>query len=478
MAKKRLNPLDASWLLVESQRTPMHVAGLQIFTLPKDAPPHFMRELFEYIRSFPVKTPPFNYRLTQSPLSKLAPAWEVVSDLDIDYHVRHSALPAPGGERELGILISRLHSLPLDMKRPLWECHIIEGLENRRFAIYIKAHHSLLDGMAAVRITRDTLSEDPEARTVPPPWARKLPSKPPKIDGVTVAPQNQLLQQWLAQFKTLPGVMRSLRSLLRSGTRRDSRLIAPYTAPKSVFNVPVTGQRRFATQSLDFARIRRLCDASGGTVNDVVMALCAAAIRRYLQEINAMPDAALIANLPVSVRPKDDDGAGNAISSILVSLGTDIPDIKARFEHIRASALAAKEHLQSMPRAAINNYTMLLMAPFMLGQVSGLTSIQRPMFNVVISNVPGFAKPLYMNGAKLDALYPVSLIFNGQALNITVFTYVDKLAFSFTADRASLPHVQRLSVYTGEALEEMERVFGSAKAKRAAKRGGRPLPSV
>lgn len=464
---KKLNPLDASWLLVESAQTPMHVAGLQIFTLPKNAPESFMRDLFEYFRGFPVKAAPFNYRLVRSRLSKLAPAWEVVNELDIDYHVRHSALPVPGGERELGILISRLHSIQLDPRRPLWECHIIEGLENNRFAIYIKAHHSMLDGMAAVRITRDTLSEDPATENVPPPWARKLPPRAPKVDGgVSVAPMNQLASQWAGQFKSLQGVLRSLRSLTRGG-KTSAGLVAPYTAPRSVFNVAVTGQRRFATQSLDFARIRKLCEATGGTVNDVVMALCAAAIRRYLEEISALPDKPLIANLPVSVRPKDDEGEGNAISTILVSLGTDIPDVKARFEHIRESALAAKEHLQTMPRAAINNYTMLLMAPFMLGQVMGLTSIKRPMFNVVISNVPGFKNPLYLNGARLDALYPVSLIFNGQALNITVFTYVDKLNFSFTADRASLPHVQRLSVYTGEALEEMEKVFGLSAQARA-----------
>ena len=468
---KKLNPLDASWLLVESPQTPMHVAGLQIFTLPKNASPQFMRELFEYFRSFPVKTPPFNYRLVRSPLAKPSPAWETVNDLDIDYHVRHSALPAPGGERELGILISRLHSIQLDPRRPLWECHIIEGLENNRFAIYIKAHHSMLDGMAAVRITRDTLSEDPNAQNVPPPWARKLPPRAPKVEGVvTVAPLNQLANQWLAQFKTLAGVTRSLRSLMRGGKTGDG-LVAPYTAPQSVFNVPVTGQRRFATQRVDFARIRRLCEATGGTVNDVVMALCSASIRRYLQEMAALPERPLVANLPVSVRPKDDDGEGNAISTILVSLGTDIPDVKARFEHIRTSALAAKEHLQTMPRAAINNYTMLLMAPFMVGQVTGITSIKRPMFNVVISNVPGFKNPLYLNGAELDALYPVSLIFNGQALNITVFTYVDKLAFSFTADRASLPHVQRLSVYTKDALDEMEQEFGlTTKPRKATRR--------
>ena len=466
----KLNVLDGSWLLIESPRTPMHVAGLQVFKLPKDAPANFMRELFAWFRGFAVTAPPFNYRLQQSRLAKLSPAWETIGekDLDMDYHVRHSALPAPGGERELGVLISRLHSIPLDMSRPLWECHVIEGLENNRFALYMKAHHSLLDGMAAVKITQSTLSESPDAKNMPPPWARKIEPRAPRTDRVAVSPLNQLLAQLSAQFKTVPGVYKSLSQLASAAMQKsDTALVAPYTAPKCVLNGPIGGARRFATQSYAFSRIRALCDETGGTVNDIVLAVCAGGLRRYLSEMNELPDKPLIANLPVSVRPKDDENAGNAISTMLVSLATDVVDVKERLEAIRASTQKGKEHLQAMPRAAINNYTMLMMAPFMLGQITGFGArANRPMFNVVISNVPGPKKRLYLNGAEMEALYPVSLIFNGQALNITVFTYADVLNFSYTADRASLPHVQRLAVYTGEALAEMESVFGLAKKKK------------
>jgi WS/DGAT/MGAT family acyltransferase len=186
--------------------------------------------------------------------------------------------------------------------------------------------------------------------------------------------------------------------------------------------------------------------------------------------MNALPEQPLIANLPVSVRPKDDgDSGGNAISTMLASLATDEPDVRARLETIKASTIRGKEHLQSMPRAAINHYTTLIMLPFMVGQLTGRINVKRPMFNTVVSNVPGPKNPLYFNGAEMEAVYPVSLIFDGQALNITVLSYADRINWSFTACRTSLPHVQRLAVYTGDAVDELEDALtGATKRKRKA----------
>ncbi|HZP11923.1 MAG TPA: wax ester/triacylglycerol synthase family O-acyltransferase [Nevskiaceae bacterium] len=468
---RRLNMLDASWLLVESPETAMQVAGLQIFRLPKNAPSDFMQKFVAYLRSFPVSTPPFNYRLARGAMAKLAPAWETVRDVDIDYHLRHSALPAPGGERELGVLISRLHSIALDKTKPLWECHVIEGLEPTkdgagRFALYIKAHHSLLDGMAAVRIIQSTLSEDPNFEEVPPPWSRPVP-KVPRAERMPVSP----LEQMREQFGGLPSAIRALR-IMRAVRKKkgEEGLVAPYTSPPSILNTRVTAQRRVATQSHDLARYKKLAQLGDCTLNDIVLAICGGALRRYLSEMNALPEKPLIANLPVSVRPKDDgEGAGNAISTMLASLATDVPDVRERLEVIKQSTVRGKEHLQSMPRAAITHYTTLIMLPFMVGQLTGRINIKRPMFNTVVSNVPGPKNPLYFNGAEMEAVYPVSLIFDGQALNITVLSYADRINWSFTACRTSLPHVQRLAVYTGEAVDELEDVLnGSAKKRRKA----------
>jgi WS/DGAT/MGAT family acyltransferase len=463
---RRLNMLDASWLLVESPETAMQVAGLQIFRLPKNAPSDFMQKFVAYLRSFPVSTPPFNYRLARGALAKLAPAWETVRDVDIDYHLRHSALPAPGGERELGVLISRLHSIPLDKTRPLWECHVIEGLEDNRFALYIKAHHSLLDGMAAVRIIQSTLSEDPSFEEVPPPWSRPVP-KVPRAERMPVSPLEQLREQ----FGGLPSAIRALRIMRAARKKKGGEgLIAPYTAPPSVLNTRVTAQRRVATQSHDLARYKKLAQLGECTLNDIVLAICGGALRRYLSEMNALPEKPLIANLPVSVRPKDDaEGGGNAISTMLATLATDEPDIRARLETIKASTVSGKEHLQGMPRAAITHYTTLIMLPFMVGQLTGRINTKKPMFNTVVSNVPGPKNKLYFNGAEMEAVYPVSLIFDGQALNITVLSYADRIDWSFTACRSSLPHVQRLAVYTGEAVDELEGALtGATRKKRKA----------
>jgi diacylglycerol O-acyltransferase len=462
-AMRRLNMLDASWLLVESPETAMQVAGLQIFRIPDDAPGDFMQKFVAYLRAFPVTTPPFNYRLARGALSRLAPAWETVRDVEIDYHLRHSALPSPGGERELGVLISRLHSIPLDKTRPLWECHVIEGLENRRFALYIKAHHSLLDGMAAVRIIQSTLSEDPDFQDVPPPWSRPIP-KVPRPERVPVSP----LEQMREQFGALPGAVKALRAmrLRRKDRQSDDGLVAPYTAPPSVLNTRVKAHRRVATQTHELARYKKLAESCECTLNDIVLTVCGGALRRYLREMNALPEKPLVANLPVSVRPIDDgEGGGNAISTMLATLATDVPDIRARLEAIRESTRRGKEHLQSMPRAAINHYTTLIMLPFMVGQLTGRINLRRPMFNTVVSNVPGPKNRLYFNGAAMEAVYPVSLIFDGQALNITVLSYADRINWSFTACRNSVPHVQRLAVYTGEALDELEQALSTPKKK-------------
>ena len=169
---KRLKPLDAAWLYVETRDMPMHVAGLQIFSPPKNAGPDFLHRVVAEFKSTRELVPPWNLRLAPSPLRALLPAWEVDRHVDLDYHVRHSALPSPGGERELGVLVSRLHSNQLDFHRPLWECHIIEGLEGGRFALYTKMHHALMDGIAGMRMIQRSMSESPRQRKIEPPWKR------------------------------------------------------------------------------------------------------------------------------------------------------------------------------------------------------------------------------------------------------------------------------------------------------------------
>jgi diacylglycerol O-acyltransferase / wax synthase len=463
---KRLNPLDASWLAVDSLDTPMHVGSLLIFQVPPDAGEDFAQKLFAHLKSSTEIHPPWNLKLKSPALRRVLPVWEYEEDIDMDYHIRHSALPRPGGERQLGVLVSRLHGRQLDFTRPLWEATLIEGLENNRIALYTKMHHSLVDGISGMRMLQRTMGDSPAAsRKLPPPWAAPPPERkhngdelPPSPEGALTSVVNGLRKQ----VGSVPELTRALTRLVRGGDNHD--LIAPFAAPVSVLNHRITGARRFATQQYDLAHLKTLAKKADATLNDVVLWLCSTALRRFLKEAHHLPGRALTAGIPVNVRPADDQEAGNAISFIMANLGTDIADPRKRLKAIVQSTRIAKDHLQSLPRSALTQYTMLVMAPYILSLVTGIGGRTRPVFNVTVSNVPGPDKPLYFQGARLEAMYPLSLLAHGGALNITCVSYDGKVNFGFTGARDTLPHMQRLSVYTGEALEELEKMVGAKQA--------------
>ena len=458
---KRPGTLDASWLAVESEDTPMHVGNLQIFSLPENAPETFLRDMLVKMKSDGQIAPPWCYKLAfPGYLGRvLAPSWKVDKGIDLDYHVRHSALPRPGSERELGILVSRLHSHPLDFSRPLWECHIIEGLENNRFALYTKMHHSLIDGISGVRLLQRVLSTDPNDTNMLPPWAvrpeRTRASKSDTEASMTAA-LAQAKEALKLQADMAPRLVKAMSRLVNSVRHPEDGLTAPFAGPVSILNHRVTGQRRFATQHYQLDRLKKVAQAAEGSLNDIVLYLCSTALRRFLLESGNIPDAPLTAGIPVNIRPADDQGTGTQISFMIASLATDQDDPIVRLQHIKQSIRSAKEHLQKLPRKALTQYTMLLMSPYILQLMSGMGGRMRPVFNVTISNVPGPEEPLYFQGAKLEAMYPVSLIAHGGALNITCLSYAGSLNFGYTGCRDTLPSMQRLAVYTGEALDELE----------------------
>lgn len=456
---KKLNTMDASWLMVESRETPMHVANLAIFSLPKDAPADFMQQLVTRAKASKEFVSPWNLKLRGGVIGKLAPMWVEDHDIDMDYHFRHSALPQPGGERELGILVSRLHSHQLDFGRPPWECHIIEGLENGRAALYVKMHHSLIDGVSGARMLQRLFSADPDKRNMPAPWSVPEPKKEPRA-AAQASPMDAAAEALKQQTRgPSNSLFKALRTLVKAGRNPDDPLTAPFTAPKSILNKRVKSPRRFATQQYDLNVIKKLAKRADCSLNDIVLYLCSTALRQFLKEANQLPEKSLTAGIPVNIRAKDDLGTGNAISFIMANLGTDVADPLKRLEVIKASTARAKEHLQSLPKSALTQYTMVVMAPYMLQLISGLGGIARPVFNVTISNVPGPDQPLYYNGAKLEAMYPVSLIAHGGAINITCLSYAGTLNFGYTGCRDTLPHMQRIAVYTGEALDELQRLL-------------------
>lgn len=453
-AAKRLNPLDWTFLAAETRESMMHVGSMMPFSPPADAPPDLLRRLMDEVRADAVARPPWNLKLKYPKLlAHPLQAWVEDSDFDVDYHVRRSALPAPGDERELGILVSRLHSHSLDFHRPPWEAHFIEGLEGGRFALYFKVHHALIDGYTGIQLVSRSLSRSGAELDTPMFFTRESPAAPPRGDKPAAPTLEALLQLLREQLGTTRNIAGALARTLKS---RNRSLVAPMQAPKSILNQKISRNRRFATQQFPVQRLKDVAQHFGGTLNDMVMALCAGALRRLLMEQDALPERPLTAMIPVNIRPKGDPGGGNAVGAILGSLATDVEDPVERIKTIIASTREAKAQLQGMSKAGIMQYSALLMAPMMLSQIPGAVGRVRPAFNLVISNVPGPTKPLYFRGFHMDAYYPMSIPFHGYGLNITVVSYVDHLDFGFIGCRDGLPHLQRLAVYSREALEELE----------------------
>ena len=485
MTVHRLNPLDAAWIVTESRATPNHVGGLLQFKLPDHAPNDFMRKMMTEFRGHRKFTAPWNQRLKPSFSLNPMRIWEEDDNIDLEYHVRHAALPWPGGERELGELVGRLQSTPLDLSRPPWECTIIEGLAGNRFALFIKMHHSLIDGISGVKLLQHGMSDDrAHSLHLPPFWAsgkvaHTHASRPHSREALLPTVTHAIagaMEELRMQAATIPQLVGAFGKLVKRAMGPGGGMALPFDAPISILNGRVREKRRFATQQFSRERMKKLATAANCTINDIVLTICGGALRRFLDERNNLPDKPLTAGIPVSVRPKDDEGTGNAITFIVSTLGTDIADVRERLAAIRQSVKQAKEHVQSLPRQAMMQYTVLLMAPTILTLLTGIGGRTRPMFNITVSNVPGPDKPLYFRGAEMVATYPASIVTHGQALNITCQSYAGHMNFGFTGCHSSMPSMQRLAVYTADALAELEAAYAqpvTAAAKAPAKKAAR-----
>ncbi|HVV84647.1 MAG TPA: wax ester/triacylglycerol synthase family O-acyltransferase [Kofleriaceae bacterium] len=456
---KKLSVMDAFFLAGESREAMMHVGALLPFSPAPDTPPTWLRSVVDELRDVSHAESPWNLRLRwPGALKSPIQSWVADDRFDLDYHVRRSALPSPGDERELGVLVSRLHSGQIDFHRPPWEVHFIEGLTGGRFALYFKVHHSLMDGYTGAKLLASSLSSSPDERDTPMFFLQPPPPRPPRephVEGeaATLAALSAVVRD---QASAARDVGASLRRLLRAGRERDRELVAPNQAPRSILNRRISRNRRFATLQLDLERVKAIGKAADATLNDVCLALVGTSLRRLLGELDALPAEPLVTMCPVNIRPKDDPGGGNAVGAILASLATDLDDPIARLHATAASTRRAKAELAGMSRTAIIQYAALLMAPLSLAPVPGLGDLVRPAFNLVVSNVPGPQQPLYFRGARLEASYPLSIPYHGNALNITIQSYAGTLNVGFTGCRDAVPKLQRLAVYAGEAADELE----------------------
>ncbi len=453
-----LSPTDSAFLWMETRNQPMHVAGLNIYSPPDGASPEFIASLLAEWSRHLSAVAPFNLR----PVMRMGLwYWEEDTEFELDYHLRHLALPQPGRIRELLAMVSRLHGNLMDRNRPLWEAYLIEGLPGGRFATYIKIHHALVDGVSGARIMADGLSRDAEERK-PPVWAQKI-AKHPTSKRASAAPGllTQLANVARAGREILPGIGSGLWDMLGIGSGAGAA--QAFQAPPTPFNVQISGSRRFASQSYSLSRLKRIGEATGATVNDVTLAICAGALRKYLQTQDKLPRKPLIAMVPVSLHDQTDAG-GNQVSLLLANLATHLRDPLKRLARIVQSTTEAKERLRSMPRLQKLAHGITSISPMGPAMVTG-TAKQHPLFNVIISNVPGPRETLYLNGARLDEVYPVSIPTQYLALNITISGYGDKLGFGYIACRRSVPALQRMLGHTDESITELERALAQRSAR-------------
>jgi diacylglycerol O-acyltransferase len=477
------------FLFAESPSTMMHVGALMPFTPPPDAPRDFLRQLVDASKANDV-VDPWNLKLSHpdllfSPIQ----SWVIDDNFDLDYHVRRSALASPGDERELGILVSRLHSNALDLGRPPWEMHFIEGLEDGRFAIYLKMHHALIDGYSGQKMLARSLSTDPHDITHPLffniPTPRRASAETEEsgggIAGSVISGLGGVLNSLGGVVSGVGSAIGSVanagrssldltKAIVNTQLRSDNGyrdLVGSVQAPHSILNTRISRNRRFATQQYQLDRLKKIGAVNDSTINDVALAILGGSLRRFLDELDELPDKSLIAMLPVNVRPKDDEGGGNAVATILATMGTDIAHPIERLRAVTATTRMAKAQLKTMDKDTILAYSGALMAPFGMQLASTLTGVKTPLpytFNLCVSNVPGPQEVLYLRGSRMEATYPVSLVAHSQALNVTVQSYAGTVNFGFIGCRDTLPHLQRLAVYTGEALDELEELSAASGA--------------
>lgn len=448
-----ISPTDALFLIGESREHPMHVGSLQLFEPPEDAGPHFVRESYQAmlectdVQPLFRKHPAFFGGLTNF-------AWSFDNDVELDYHLRRSALPEPGRVRDLLELASRLHGSLLDRHRPMWEAHLVEGLQDGRYAVYTKYHHSLMDGVSAMRLVQRAFTPDPDDDEVRVPW-----SLGPRKRGGEQKRQSLLERAGRTAGSALalaPSTLKLARAALL-----EQQLTMPFRAPRSMFNVRIGGARRVAAQSWSLDRIKAVKSAAGVTVNDVVLAMCSGALRAYLLEQNALPDAPLTAMVPVNLRKSDDDRGGNLVGTFLCNLATDLDDPARRLEIVGSSIRDTKAVFQQLPPVQQLALSAFNIGGLFFGLIPGYLSAASPPFNIVISNVSaGPSEPLYWRGARLDGNYPLSIPLDGQAVNITLTNNAGNLDFGLVGCRRSVPHLQRLLGHLETSLKDLERAVG------------------
>ena len=445
----RLSLVDYAFLALETAESPKHVAGLLLFELPDNAEPRFLSNLFESFRSSrPV--PPFNQKLQRS---LGVPTWTDDANIDMRYHVTRHVLPEPGDRRQLVDLVSKLHEDRLERSRPMWQFHLIEGLAGgERFACYFKIHHAYMDGAKmSARLAR-VLNRSAEEDAITPIWSADLSRPKSSRPAKGLAARLRGMTTHLTDVPELLALNLSHVPQALGITKGD--MAAPFSAPKTLLNRPLTSSRALASVDLPLATVRDIAKAQGVKVNDVLLELCDGALRAYFAKRRDPATQALVAQVPISLREARGHETGNQITIALIELATTEPDRLARLRQIAANSARVKKRFAEVSGTTAQNYTVLWNTVAEALDLAGLTGRTRPLGNIVISNLPGPQEQLYLGGAPFRALYPISTMAPGTALNITIYTYAGQMHFGIVAGSDAIRDPERLTRSGGDVSSE------------------------
>ena len=460
---KPLSGLDGAFLHLETPETPMHVASLHVFDLPRRYAGDFHADVKRQIRERLHLAPVFTRKLASMPLQFANPVWVDEDAVDLDYHVQRVTLRRPGTQAQLEDCAARLHAELLDRSRPLWRLYVIGGLATGQVAYYMKVHHAVLDGQAGVLLARVLFDVTPAARRSPPPRGAGIGrAEHPGLGALAAAALAHDAGQIGTLIRQLPDVVRTLAGMLTARPEGTAGALGRNFSfgPKTPINDTITAARGFAALSIPLDEIKRLAAAHEATVNDLVLALCSGALRRYLARRGGVPTQPLIALMPISLRDTGNTEFTTQATLSLVNLNTDIADPLRRLAAIRDAAGAMKS-LATRARRMIPTDFPSIATPWILHGLallygrSGIASVMPPIANVVISNVPGPPIPLYAARARMRSYWPMSIVEHGLGLNITVMSYAGTMGFGVTTARSAVPDARRIAAALAAAFDEL-----------------------
>lgn len=475
----QLSGVDASFLYFETPRTPMHIAGLTLYDLPEDLETSFYDHFREFFATRVHLIPIFNRKLARTVFELDHPGWVDAGTLDFDYHIKSAVLPKPGNQQQLEALCAEMHSEPLDRKKPLWQFTVIEGLEDgpngeKRAALYSKVHHAAIDGGAGMVITQALYDLTPTPREVKP-AEQADPSRIPTMAERAILGTHDLLEKSITQqlklMEAIPKALDQAIDMVAKAANVDPLKLTeqPLVAPKTPFSITMGKGRSYAARTLPLSGAKKIAKATGTKLNDVVMAICSGAMHHYMKKKRKLPDSPLIAFVPMSIREAGNTDMNNQVSGMNVPLATQEADPLKRLKKIFDASSDRKEIAGSVNPLMPTDYTFVG-APHLLSGLmklygdTQLADVVPQAVNVCISNTMGPPFPLYCAGAKVTALYPISIVTHGVGLNFTVQSYLDGLNFGLTGGRRAVPDIDVLADNLLVSFQELENAVEPAKS--------------